>query len=232
MAPIVKVTDLDKYFGRLHVLKEVSLEVAPREVVCIIGRSGSGKSTLLGIVSGVLAAESGRVHVLGADLRSLSGGRRDEFRAAHIGLVFQMFNLLPYLSVIDNVLLPARFSAVRRERAQPDPVSEARRLLEELGIAMTKAPARPVAELSIGQQQRVAVARALLGRPELIIADEPTSALDSDARNGFLRLLMSECSATGAALLFVSHDTALGAHFDRHLSIAEINRAQPQLEQS
>jgi putative ABC transport system ATP-binding protein len=187
---------------------------------------------LLGIISGVLAAESGRVQVLGADLRSLSGARRDEFRAAHIGLVFQMFNLLPYLSVIDNVLLPARFSAVRRERAQPDPLSEARRLLEELGIAMARALARPVTELSIGQQQRVAVARALLGRPELIIADEPTSALDSDARDGFLRLLMAECSATGAALLFVSHDTALGAHFDRCLSIAEINRAQPQLEQS
>ncbi len=214
------------------VLDVPRLAVRRGERVFLRGPSGSGKSTLLGIVSGVLAAESGRVHVLGADLRSLSGGRRDEFRAAHIGLVFQMFNLLPYLSVIDNVLLPARFSAVRRERAQPDPVSEARRLLEELGIAMTKAPARPVAELSIGQQQRVAVARALLGRPELIIADEPTSALDSDARDGFLRLLMSECSATGAALLFVSHDTALGAHFDRHLSIAEINRAQPQLEQS
>jgi putative ABC transport system ATP-binding protein len=207
-------------------------EIRRGERVFLRGPSGSGKSTLLGIVSGVLRAGRGRVCVLGADLGLLSGGRRDGFRAAHIGLVFQMFNLLPYLSVMDNVLLPARFSALRRERAQPDPATEARRLLDELGIATTGSPARLVTELSIGQQQRVAVARALLGRPELVIADEPTSALDSDARDSFLRLLMSECSATGAALLFVSHDTALGGLFDRQMSIDEVNRARPQLEPS
>lgn len=206
-------------------------EMRRSERVFLRGPSGSGKSTLLGIVSGVLAARRGKVRVLGEDLGSLSGGRRDAFRAAHIGLVFQMFNLLPYLSVIDNVLLPARFSPVRRERARPDPASEARRLLDELGIATTRSRARPVTELSIGQQQRVAVARALLGRPELVIADEPTSALDSDARDRFLRLLMAECSATGAALLFVSHDTALGGLFDRQLSMNEVNRVRPQLEQ-
>ncbi len=212
------------------VLDVPHFEVRRGERVFLRGPSGSGKSTLLGIVSGVLRAGRGRVRVLGADLGLLSGGRRDEFRAAHIGLVFQMFNLLPYLSVMDNVLLPARFSAVRRERAQPDPATEARRLLDELGIPTT--PARPVTELSIGQQQRVAVARALLGRPELVIADEPTSALDSDARDGFLRLLMAECTATGAALLFVSHDTALGGLFDRQMSIDDVNRVRPQLEQS
>lgn len=214
------------------VLDVPRFEVRRGERVFLRGPSGSGKSTLLGIVSGVLAAKRGRVRVLGEDLGSLSGARRDEFRAAHIGLVFQMFNLLPYLSVIENVLLPARFSAARRARAQPDPVSEAKRLLDELGIATTSSPARPVTELSIGQQQRVAVARALLGRPELVIADEPTSALDSDARDSFLRLLMAECSATGAALLFVSHDTALGGLFDRQLPIGDINRARPQLEQT
>ena len=207
-------------------------EVRRGERVFLRGPSGSGKSTLLGIVSGVLRPGRGRVSVLGEDLGLLTGGGRDEFRAAHIGLVFQMFNLLPFLSVMDNVLLPARFSAVRRRRAQPDPATEARRLLDELGIAATRSPARLVTELSIGQQQRVAVARALLGRPELVIADEPTSALDSDARDSFLRLLMAECAATGAALLFVSHDTALGGLFDRQLSIDDVNRAQPQLEQS
>jgi putative ABC transport system ATP-binding protein len=207
-------------------------EVRRGERVFLRGPSGSGKSTLLGIVSGVLRPGRGRVSVLGEDLGLLTGGGRDEFRAAHIGLVFQMFNLLPFLSVMDNVLLPARFSAVRRRRAQPDPATEARRLLDELGIAATRSPARLVTELSIGQQQRVAVARALLGRPELVIADEPTSALDSDARDAFLRLLMAECAATGAALLFVSHDTALGGLFDRQLSIDDVNRAQPQLEQS
>jgi putative ABC transport system ATP-binding protein len=218
--------------GGAPVLDIPRFEVRRGERVFLRGPSGSGKSTLLGIVSGVLAAGRGRVCMLGEDLGLLSGGRRDEFRAAHIGLVFQMFNLLPYLSVMDNVLLPARFSAARRARAQPDPATEARRLLDELGIATTRLPARPVTELSIGQQQRVAVARALLGRPELVIADEPTSALDSDARDAFLRLLMAECSATGAALLFVSHDTALGGLFDRQLSIDEVNLARPQLDPS
>ncbi len=213
------------------VLDVPRFEVGRGERVFLRGPSGSGKSTLLGIVSGVLAAGSGRVRVLGVDLASLSGARRDAFRAAHIGLVFQMFNLLPYLSVIENVLLPARFSTVRRERAKPDPVSEARRLLDELGIASAASTGRAVTELSIGQQQRVAVARALLGRPELVIADEPTSALDSDARDVFLSLLMSECAAAGSALLFVSHDTALGGLFDRQLSIAEVNRAQPHVEE-
>jgi len=201
------------------------------ESVFLRGPSGSGKSTLLGIVSGVLAPGRGRVSVLGADLGTLSGARRDAYRAAHIGLVFQMFNLLPYLSVLDNVLLPARFSAARRARARPDPISESRRLLGELGIPAAAITGRSVTELSIGQQQRVAVARALLGRPELVIADEPTSALDSDTRDAFLRLLMAECAAAGAALLFVSHDTALGALFDRRLSITEINRAEPHREQ-
>jgi len=202
------------------------------ERVFLRGPSGSGKSTLLGIVSGVLAARCGRVGVLGENLGALSGARRDAFRAAHIGLVFQMFNLLPYLSVMDNVLLPSRFSPLRRARARPDPVSEASRLLAELGLATTGAPGRSVTELSIGQQQRVAVARALLGRPALVIADEPTSALDSDARDVFLQLLMAECAAADATLLFVSHDTALGGLFDRRLSIAEINRAEPHLEES
>ena len=200
------------------------------ESVFLRGPSGSGKSTLLGIISGVLAPGRGRVGVLGSDLGRLSGAERDTFRAAHVGLVFQMFNLLPYLSVLDNVLLPARFSALRRGRAQPDPAAEARRLLAELGIPAAAVSGRPVTELSIGQQQRVAVARALLGRPELVIADEPTSALDSDARDAFLRLLMAECAAAGAALLFVSHDTALGTQFDRQVSIDEINRAKPHRE--
>jgi len=212
------------------VLDVPRLEVRRGERVFLRGPSGSGKSTLLGVVSGVLAARRGRVRVLGEDLGALSGARRDAFRAAHIGLVFQMFNLLPYLSITDNVLLPARFSAERPQRAQPDPAAEAQRLLGELGIVQAAASGRSVAELSIGQQQRVAVARALLGRPELVIADEPTSALDSDTRDAFLRLLMSECAAAGATLLFVSHDTALGRLFDRQMSIAEVNRAQPHVE--
>jgi len=212
------------------VLDVPSFRVAAGERVFLRGPSGSGKSTLLGVVAGVLRPQAGSVRLLGHDLMAASGARRDHLRAAHVGFVFQMFNLIPYLPVLDNVLLPLGFSSDRRARAGADPGAEARRLLGELGLSDARLLARPVTELSIGQQQRVAVARALLGRPEVIIADEPTSALDTDTREVFLSLLMDECAAAGAALLFVSHDTALGAHFDRQLSLGEINRAQPTAE--
>jgi putative ABC transport system ATP-binding protein len=137
-----------------------------------------------------------------------------------------MFNLIPYLSVLENVLLPAQFSPARVARiANGNLAEEGRRLLAALGLGSPDYLSRPVTELSIGQQQRVAAARALLGRPGIIVADEPTSSLDHDAREDFLRLLMNECKAQNATLLFVSHDTSLGPLFDRNLSLREINRA-------
>jgi putative ABC transport system ATP-binding protein len=198
--------------------------IARGERVFLKGPSGSGKSTLLGLVGGVLLPDRGQVRVLGQDLAALRGSARDRFRAAHVGFVFQMFNLVPYLSVLENVLLPVRFSAERRARAG-DLEAEARRLLTALGLGGAALEARGVTQLSIGQQQRVAAARALLGRPEVVIADEPTSALDWDARESFLRLLMQECSAVGTTLLFVSHDVTLGSLFDRTVALDEINRA-------
>jgi len=164
------------------------------------------------------------VRVLGTDVGMLPAAARDRFRADHIGFVFQMFNLLPYLGVLENVVLPTHFSARRLERAG-DVVAEARRLLDALGIGDPGLLSRDVGRLSIGQQQRVAVARALLGRPDVLIADEPTSALDAGTREAFLELLMSECRAAGTTLLFVSHDTALGALFDRSLALGSLNRA-------
>jgi putative ABC transport system ATP-binding protein len=229
--PAVHITDLTFAWtpGR-PVLDLPRLEIARGERVFLRGPSGSGKSTLLGVVGGVLAPRSGTVRVLGEDLARLPASRRDALRADGIGFVFQMFNLLPYLSVVDNVTLPARFSRRRRERAGPDVAAAARRLLGHLGLSQPSLLARSVAELSIGQQQRVAAARALLGAPELLIADEPTSALDADAREAFLALLMEECAAAGTTLLFVSHDTSLGRLFDRQLSLPEINRARPDAE--
>jgi putative ABC transport system ATP-binding protein len=199
------------------------LEVARGERVFVSGPSGSGKSTLLGLVGGVLVPQAGSVTVLGTDLATLSTARRDAFRASHIGFVFQLFNLLPYLSVVDNVVLPCRFSAARR-LAAGDPPAEARRLLSQLGLADPALLARRVTELSVGQQQRVAAARALIGRPALVIADEPTSALDADTREDFLRLLLGECRAAGSTVLFVSHDRALAPLFDRRIALAEVNR--------
>lgn len=201
------------------------LTIGRGERVFLRGPSGSGKSTLLGLIGGVLVPRGGSVRLLGAELTRLGASARDRFRGEHVGFVFQMFNLIPYLGVLENVVLPAQFSPARGRRIPGgDLRAEALRLLEALGLAAREIIERPVTELSIGQQQRVAAARALLGRPEIIVADEPTSALDADARAGFLELLMSECRSIGATLLFVSHDVSLGALFDRSLSMSEINR--------
>ena len=195
------------------------------ERVFLRGPSGSGKSTLLGLLGGVLQPASGEITLLGQSLGALSAGERDRFRGEEIGFIFQMFNLIPYLDVIENVTLPGRFCKKREQRIDGDPGTEARRLLASLGLDDPTLLARPVTELSIGQQQRVAAARALYGKPALIIADEPTSSLDQDAREHFLTLLMEECRAQGASLLFVSHDVSLGDRFDRVLQLKEINRA-------
>ena len=190
-----------------------SFQLARGESLFLNGPSGSGKTTLLGL--------------LGEDLGALSAGARDRFRVDHSGYIFQQFNLLPFLSVAENVALPCHFSKLRTRRAiQRDGsvAQAAARLLNHLGLPAELHQRRAEA-LSIGQQQRVAAARALIGQPELVIADEPTSALDADAREAFLRLLFAECRAAGASLLFVSHDQSLARLFDRSLSLLDLNRA-------
>ncbi len=211
--------------GGPAILDIASMRVEAGERVFLRGPSGSGKSTLLGLIAGVLAAQSGHVRVLGSDMASMSASQRDKHRAANIGVIFQLFNLVPYLSVMGNVLLPLRFSSERRRRISGDVQSEAGRLLARLGLDDTELIARRVSDLSVGQQQRVAAARALIGAPPLIIADEPTSALDSDARDRFIELLSEEASRSGASLLFVSHDMALAHHFGRTFDLTAINRA-------
>lgn len=204
-----------------------TLDIQAGERVFLYGPSGSGKSTLLGLLGAVHQPESGRIEVLGQDLARLSGSGRDRFRVDHIGFIFQQFNLIPYLPVLDNVLLPCRFSARRRARAGQDHGrQEARRLLEALGLE-GELLGRQASQLSVGQQQRVAAARALIGGPELIIADEPTSALDADRQDDFLELLLQECAAQGTTLLFVSHDHRLAPHFTRELSLVQLNGARP-----
>ena len=205
-----------------------SLRVANSERIFLRGPSGSGKSTLLSLLAGVVAPREGTVRVLGQDVGRLGGAARDSFRADHIGFIFQMFNLIPYLSVVENVCLPCGFSARRRLRATRSGASveaEAVRLLEHLDMADTAVLRRPVTDLSVGQQQRVAAARALIGAPELLIADEPTSALDTDRRSAFLDLLFRECAREQAALIFVSHDASLASRFDRAIVFGDLNRA-------
>ena len=205
-------------------IPELALERGERAF--LFGPSGSGKTTLLGVLAGVLEANEGEVSVLGENLASLSGAQRDAFRAEHIGYVFQMFNLIPYLSVLDNIALPARMNAGRRARLDGAGVKETAALLADhlqIGDLLKK----PVTELSVGQQQRVAACRALIGAPELIVADEPTSSLDFDRREAFLKLLFRECERAGATLVFVSHDRTLEGMFSRIISLPDINKAVP-----
>jgi len=229
LTPAVQVKDLRfAYRPGLEVLRLAELTVGRGERVFLHGPSGSGKTTLLGLLAGILKPQGGEIEVLGCDLCRLSSSARDRFRGERLGYVFQMFNLIPYLNVVENITLPCWLSARRRAKVtqsdQPVNLIEAAVIIaERLGIAALLT--RPVTELSVGQQQRVAVARALLGAPELIIADEPTSALDSEHREGFLRLLFDETARSGAAVLFVSHDMALAPLFERSLSLRQLNQA-------
>lgn len=199
-----------------------SLLLARGERLFLHGPSGSGKSTLLNLVAGTLRPQAGRVCIAGEDMAARSGPGRDRLRADHLGIVFQQFNLLPFLSLVENVTLPCRFSALRRRRALERFGSlgaAARHYLAALGLGGEAMQARRVIELSVGQQQRVAAARALIGGPSLVLCDEPTSALDAGNRDLFMDLLFAECEAAGAALLFVSHDLPLAERFPRRQSL-------------
>ena len=199
--------------------------VARRERLLLMGPSGSGKSTFLSLISGIVLPQTGEIDIAGTVLSDLGGAARDRFRAETFGIIFQMFNLLPYGSILDNVLLPLRFARVRRLRAaeQGTPAAEAERLLERLGLERAL-HRRPAPSLSVGQQQRVAVARALIGTPAIVIADEPTSALDHDHQEAFLDLLFEEVDRAEATLIMVSHAPALAPRFDRTAALADIAR--------
>jgi putative ABC transport system ATP-binding protein len=222
----LRITDLVYRWPRQAAacLEIPRFELALGERVFLHGPSGSGKSTLLGLLGGVAVPQAGRIELLGQDLAQLGSHARDRFRADHIGFLFQQFNLLPWLSALDNVLLPCTFSG-RRKKFAPNPTPAPR--LQPLLTQLDLDPAlwnRPAAELSVGQQQRVAAARALIGRPEILIADEPTSALDAERQQIFIDLLLRQTAAVAASLVFVSHDRRLAAHFDRTVALDEINR--------
>lgn len=205
-----------------------AFSLAAGEHLFLHGPSGSGKSTLLGVLGGVLTPHEGSVALLGQRIDTLSAAQRDRLRVEHIGFIFQQFNLVPYLNVLDNVLLPCRFSARRRARALAggahDIQAEAARLLGHLDLQEDHWH-KPATALSVGQQQRVAAARALIGRPELLIADEPTSALDAERQQAFLDLLLREAAEAGSTLLFVSHDQRLAGRFPRVQALHELSRA-------
>ncbi|MBI1494982.1 ABC transporter ATP-binding protein [Halocynthiibacter styelae] len=220
--PVLQLTDLHyRWPGREgFALSVPGFSVVAGESVLLLGESGSGKSTLLSLICGTVKADRGLVQVVGQDLAALSGSGRDRFRAEQIGVIFQQFNLLPFGSVADNILLPLRFAPARRKRAGVVK-DTARALCQALGLpdALFQAKA---GMLSVGQQQRVAVARALIGQPPLIIADEPTSALDANSQAAFLDLLFRQSEAQKSALLMVSHDPRLGERFDRVVDLSDV----------
>ncbi|MEL6279544.1 MAG: ABC transporter ATP-binding protein [Pseudomonadota bacterium] len=199
-----------------------NLAIARGDRVALLGPSGCGKSTFLSLLCGVVTPDAGDVTVLGQSLGALGGPARDRFRGDHIGVIFQLFNLLPYATVTQNILLPLTFAPERRRRVD-DPAIEATQLLSALGLetALADAPAR---DLSVGQQQRVAVARAVIGSPEIIAADEPTSALDADRRDHFLDLLFAKAEETRTTVILVTHDPSVAARFDRQIALSDVAR--------
>ena len=203
-----------------HVLKLQSWQVKVGESVLLIGSSGSGKSTLLNLLSGLLMPDSGQIWVAGQSLETLTERQKDHFRATQIGYVAQSFNLIPYLSAVDNIKLTQYFA---KNASEQDKDLAAKPLLSELNIAESQWN-KPVNQLSVGQQQRVAIARAIVNKPKLLIADEPTSSLDQNNRDNFMSLLMSTADSYEMTLVFVSHDLSLNSYFERVDSMADINK--------
>ena len=228
VAAAIAISDLRFGYGSDDdVLAIPVLRINQSQRVFLFGPSGCGKSTLLAIIGGVLVPREGTVALLGEDLARMKSAARDRIRADHVGFIFQQFNLVPYLSVVENVCLPCRYSRRRRNRAADADGSlekSAARLLSALGID-EELRSRKTTDLSVGQQQRVAAARALVGQPELIIADEPTSSLDADRRRDFIDLLLAECGRANSTVIFVSHDASLATHFDSAIDLQLSNIA-------
>ena len=190
------------------------------EKILLLGESGSGKTTLLSLIAGFLDPLSGEININGKSINSLTSSKKDKFRADNFGIIFQQFNLLPYANIIDNIILPLYFSKRRSthiKNRRDVAMTLCRRLKLPDDIAESKA-----SSLSVGQQQRVAVARALIGNPPLIIADEPTSSLDTETQEKFLDLMFEQIDQNKSTLLMVSHDKSLSRRFDRIINIKDI----------
>lgn len=201
------------------VLNIPSWSVPTGKQVFVHGPSGGGKSTFLNLLSGLIQPTEGHIDILGQRLSQMNSRRRDNFRANHIGYVFQQFNLIPYLNAIDNTRLANKFAQQKHKSVSND---EIKHLLQSLNISENDWH-NPVRNLSIGQQQRVAIARALVNKPQLLIADEPTSSLDSANRDTFMALLVSIVAANGITCVFVSHDLSLSQYFNKIESLSDIN---------
>lgn len=208
-------------YDKKPVVDITSLEIKDGEHLFLYGKSGSGKSTFLNLLCGILTPNAGVIEVLGTELKTLSATQKDKFRADNFGAIFQEFNLLPYLSVEKNIALSCEFSKNKAANVK-NIKEEIKSLLNALELDVDLST--PAMNLSVGQQQRVAVARALIGKPKIIIADEPTSALDSDSKDSFMKLLFKQIEAQHSTLIFVSHDKSLSTNFKDVHDFAKINK--------
>ena len=219
----INMQNLSFHYEDAHpILKLDVFEVKMQEKIFIYGPSGCGKSTLLGLIAGVFLPQQGTLEVFGLDFCSTSRSKRDEIRGKEIGYIFQTFNLIPYLSCLENILLPCIITQQRKTKITGPLEQEAALLAEHLNL--TEVLHKNARQLSVGQQQRVAAARALIGNPQLVIADEPTSSLDGKNTNEFLKLLLREWEEKQFTLVFVSHDERLADDFNRSISLPELNR--------
>jgi len=223
--PVIVLENVRKSFAmpggeRVDILDVPGFVLAAGEQAALEGSSGSGKSTLLHVISGIMRPDSGTVIVAGTDITRLSEGSRDRLRADALGLVFQQFNLLPGFTALENVLVAMSFASGRPDRARGT------KLLEAVGLGH-RLHHKP-AELSMGQQQRVAVARALANRPKVILADEPTASVDAANQQQVVDLLTNTCREHGVALLVVTHEPEVARQFPRRLKLEDFNRAGRQ----
>lgn len=212
---MIRISEVCKRFSTVEALKGVSLEVAQKEIVAIVGKSGAGKSTLLQILGTLMPADSGKVEIAGVDISTLAERELAAFRNQHIGFVFQFHHLLPEFTALENVMMPALIGG----KSQAEAHKRAMELLDLVGLT-DRATHKPV-QMSGGEQQRVAIARALVCRPSVVLADEPTGNLDSANRDEIQRLLMDVRDRFDQTIVMVTHDMALADSVDRKIVMSD-----------
>ena len=201
-----------------------NMNIQKGEHIFIMGKSGSGKSTLLNLLSGVIQPQEGSIEILGTNITKLSTSQKDKFRANNLGIIFQELNLIPYLSVKENISLASQFSKEKSNNIK-NIENEIDFLLNKLEIPV-ELKNKKTMDLSVGEKQRVAVARALIGKARVIIADEPTSALDDEIKKKFIELLIKQANEYNSTLIFVSHDSSLSSYFSQVYNFDDINKIE------